>query len=118
MWAECKHENGMHCNSQKYVASELIDPESGQLVPWQEGQTGELVYTTFARQASAVIRSRSRDHMLVVGTCSPCGRTSSRMCCICRTDDMLIYEELKVFPNAIRVDISDVGGKRGSPLSR
>ena len=118
MWAECEHENGMHFNAQKYVAIELIDPESGQLVPWQEGQTGEMVYTTFARQASPVIRYRSRDHMLVVGTDCPCGRTSPRMRCIGRTDDMLIYKGMNVFPNAIRDEIIEVGGKRVQPLIR
>jgi len=32
----------------------------------------------------------------------PCGRTSPRIRCVGRTDDMLIYKAMNVFPSAIR----------------
>ncbi|MBS0413537.1 MAG: AMP-binding protein [Proteobacteria bacterium] len=102
MWSECEAEDGMHFNAQRYVAVELIDPETGEQKPWTEGATGELVYTAFARDATPVARYRSRDHALVTGTRCACGRTSPRIRCIGRTDDMLIYKGMNVFPAAIR----------------
>ena len=67
MWGECEAQDGMHFNAQRYVAIELIDPDSGQPLPWAEGATGEIVYTAFARDATPVVRYRSRDHALVIG---------------------------------------------------
>jgi len=102
MWGECELQDGMHFNAQRYVAVELIAPDSGEQLPWRDGATGELVYTTFARDATPVVRYRSRDHALVVGTRCACGRTSPRIRCIGRTDDMLIFKGMNVFPSAIR----------------
>jgi phenylacetate-CoA ligase/benzoylacetate-CoA ligase len=102
MWAECERHEGMHFNAQKYVAIELIDPDTGEVLPWQEGGTGEIVYTTFDREATPMFRYRSRDHALVVGVGCSCGRTSPRIRCIGRTDDMLIYKGMNVFPTALR----------------
>ena len=102
MWGECERHDGMHFCAQRSVAVELVDPESGDAVAWQEGATGELVYTTFARDATPVVRYRSRDHALVTGVGCACGRTSPRIRCIGRTDDMLIYKGMNVFPAAVR----------------
>lgn len=103
MWSECEAQSGMHFNAQKHVAIELIDPISGAQLPWEEGRTGEIVYTAFTREATPLVRYRSRDHARVMGAqpCS-CGRTSPRITCIGRTDDMLIYKGMNVFPTAVR----------------
>ncbi|MBU2407348.1 MAG: phenylacetate--CoA ligase family protein [Gammaproteobacteria bacterium] len=113
MWGECEAHSGMHFNAQKHVAVELVDPDSGARVPWREGATGELVYTALARDATPLVRYRSRDHALVTGAerCA-CGRTSPRIRCIGRTDDMLIYRGMNVFPTAIRdVLVKDSQGR-------
>lgn len=102
MWAECEEHGGMHFNAQKHVAIELIDPASGDRIPWREGATGEIVYTAFDRDATPLVRYRSRDHALVTGVDCACGRTSPRIRCIGRTDDMLIYKGMNVFPTALR----------------
>ncbi len=103
MWSECGRHEGMHFNAQKHVVIELIDPDSGAVLPWREGTSGELVYTALARDATPLVRYRSRDHALITGTepCA-CGRTSPRIRCVGRTDDMLIYKAMNVFPSAIR----------------
>jgi phenylacetate-coenzyme A ligase PaaK-like adenylate-forming protein len=103
MWSECEAEDGMHFNAQGHVAIELIDPMTGDQVPWQAGQSGEIVYSSLTREATPLVRYRSRDHAMVISayTCS-CGRTSPRITCIGRTDDMLIYKGMNVFPTAIR----------------
>lgn len=118
MWGECEQQDGMHFNAQRYVAVELIDPDSGQPVPWADGVTGELVYTAFARDATPVVRYRSRDHAQVVGVGCPCGRTSPRIRCIGRTDDMLIYKGMNVFPSAIRDFVMQRFAGRVEPLMR
>lgn len=102
MWAECEAQDGMHFNAQRHVAIELIDPENGDVVPWRDGATGEVVYTALAREATPLLRYRSRDHAVVTGMRCACGRTSPRIRCVGRTDDMLIYRGMNVFPTAIR----------------
>lgn len=118
MWAECDVQNGMHFNAQKHVAIELIDPASGDVLPWREGAIGEIVYTAFDREATPMVRYRSRDHALVVGVDCPCGRTSPRIRCIGRTDDMLIYKGMNVFPTAIRDLIALRFAGRVEPMLR
>ena len=118
MWSECEAEDGMHFNAQRYVAVELIQPDSGDPVPWQEGATGEAVYTTFAREAMPVVRYRSRDHVQVVAMRCACGRTSPRMRCIGRTDDMLIYKGMNLFPSALRDLVGTQFAGRAAPLLR
>jgi phenylacetate-CoA ligase/benzoylacetate-CoA ligase len=102
LWAECEAGGGMHFCGQRSVAVELIDPDSGAVLPWADGARGEAVYTTFAREATPVLRYRSADHLVVTATSCPCGRTSPRIRCVGRTDDMLIYKAMNVFPSAIR----------------
>jgi phenylacetate-CoA ligase/benzoylacetate-CoA ligase len=102
LWAECEAGDGMHFCGQRSVAVELIDPASGAVLPWADGVRGEAVYTTFAREATPVLRYRSADHLVVTSTTCPCGRTSPRIRCVGRTDDMLIYKAMNVFPSAIR----------------
>jgi phenylacetate-CoA ligase/benzoylacetate-CoA ligase len=118
MWGECEHGDGMHFNAQRHVAVELIDPDSGAVRPWADGAQGELIYTTFARDATPVVRYRSRDHALVTGTDCACGRTSPRIRVIGRTDDMLIYKGMNVFPAAIRDVIVERFADRVQPLVR
>lgn len=118
MWGECEAEDGMHFNAQRYVMLELIDPASGEALPWREGGTGEIVYTTFARDATPVVRYRSRDHAEVVAMRCACGRTSPRIRCIGRTDDMLIYKGMNVFPTAIRDLVVERFAGRIEPLLR
>ena len=50
----------------------------------------------------APLRYRSADHMVVTAMSCACGRTSPRVRCVGRTDGMLIYRAMNVFPSAIR----------------
>jgi phenylacetate-coenzyme A ligase PaaK-like adenylate-forming protein len=107
LWAECPEGGGMHFTGGRHVFVELVDPADGSSVPWEAGADGEAVYTPFTRQATPVVRFRSRDHLSVTATACPCGRTSPRIRCIGRTDDMLIYKAMNVFPSAIREVVLD-----------
>ena len=102
LWGECDDASGMHFCAQRHVAVELIDPVTGAHVPWREGAEGEPVYTTFDREATPTLRYRSADHVIVLGTSCRCGRTAPKIRCIGRTDDMLIYKGMNVYPSAIR----------------
>ena len=88
-------------------------------MPWAEGATGEIVYTAFTRDATPLVRYRSRDHALVLGVdrCA-CGRTSPRIRCIGRTDDMLIYKGMNVFPTAIRDLVTERFAGQVEPMLR
>ncbi|UHQ95061.1 phenylacetate--CoA ligase family protein [Haloterrigena alkaliphila] len=110
LWAECDQEDGMHYHGQGHVHVELIDPETGKVTPFEEGTEGELVYTPLQREATPLLRFRSGDVVRVTGTECPCGRTSPKIQCIGRTDDMLIYKGMNVFPSALRDVVSDVDG--------
>lgn len=102
MWAECDEEKGMHFTAQPHVMVELTDPETGKHLPWEPGVCGEPVYTTITREATPIIRYASHDFIRVEAVECSCGRTSPRMRCIGRVDDMLIYKAMNVFPSAIR----------------
>ena len=102
LWGECEAQAGMHFSGEGIVHVELIDPDTGRAVELKDGATGELVYTHLRREAAPLLRFRSRDHVRVwVSPCS-CGRTSLRVRCIGRTDDMLIVRGVNVFPSAVR----------------
>ena len=102
MWSECEEEKGMHFNAQPYVMVELTDPDTGKHLPWEPGVCGEPIYTTITREATPIVRYASHDYIRVEGMECRCGRTSPRMRCIGRVDDMLIYKAMNVFPSAIR----------------
>ncbi len=102
LWAECQAQCGMHFSGAGFVHAELIEPESGRALPFEEGATGELVYTHIRREAAPLIRFRSRDHVRVWTEPCRCGRHTVRVRCIGRTDDMLIVRGVNVFPSAIR----------------
>ena len=101
-WAECEAKGGMHETAQEFIYVELIDPDTGDVRPWQEGATGELVYTALDRECSPLVRFRTRDHAVVTGLGCGCGRTAPTIRVFGRTDDMLIVKGINVFPSAVR----------------
>jgi phenylacetate-CoA ligase len=106
LFGECEHQDGMHLGAHGFVHPELIDPDSGEALPLEDGATGELVLTHLQHRAAPLLRFRTRDHVLVkTGPC-PCGRTGPRIRCLGRTDDMLIVRGVNVFPAAVREVVS------------
>jgi len=96
---ECMEQNGLHLAEDHFIA-EIIDPSTGEALP--DGEWGELVITTVDREASPVVRYRTRDITRIVpGECA-CGRTHRRIDRLHgRTDDMLIIRGVNVFPSQI-----------------
>jgi phenylacetate-CoA ligase len=106
IFSECPDQSGMHYNAQEYVYNEIIDPESGEVLPIETGVSGELVYTSLERECVPLLRFRTRDRVTVLGTSCKCGRTSYKLRCVGRTDDMLIVLGVNVFPSAVRDIVS------------
>ncbi len=107
VWAEDDDGNGMHFMARGFVHVELIDPVSGDPIPWEDGAEGELVYTALQRDAMPLLRFRSRDHVVVNMKANPTGRTGPRIRCVGRTDDMLIVRGVNLFPSAIRAILKE-----------
>ena len=102
IWGECEQQDGMHFAARGFVHPELIDPQTTAPVALEDGATGELVLTHLRHRAAPLLRFRTRDHVRVAAGPCACGRTSPRIRCIGRTDDMLIVRGVNVFPSAVR----------------
>jgi phenylacetate-CoA ligase len=96
---ECQEKNGLHVWEDGYIA-EIINPDT--LEPVRDGERGELVLTILCREATPILRYRTRDLTgFIPGPC-PCGRTHHRLYRITgRSDDMLIINGVNVFPSQI-----------------
>jgi phenylacetate-CoA ligase len=102
LWGECEEQLGMHLGARGLVHVELIDPETGAALELRDGATGELVLTHLRHRAAPLLRFRTRDHVEVWTSTCRCGRTTPRVRCVGRTDDMLIVRGVNVFPSAVR----------------
>jgi len=96
---ECQCKSGLHIWEDGYIA-EIIDPDT--LEPVKEGETGELVLTILCREATPILRYRTRDLTAFYTEPCECGRTHRRLHRITgRSDDMLIINGVNVFPSQI-----------------
>lgn len=102
LFGECDARDGMHLHAGGFVHVELIDAESETAIPLGDGAAGELVLTHLRHRAAPLLRFRTRDHVQVKTSPCACGRTTPRIRCVGRTDDMLIVRGVNVFPSAIR----------------
>ncbi len=85
---------------------EVVDPETGAVLP--DGQLGELVLTSLTREASPVLRYRTRDlTRLLPGTARPMRRMER---VTGRTDDMLVVRGVNVFPSQLEEQVLRVPG--------
>ena len=95
-------QKGMHINEDNFIA-ETIDPKTGDPVPY--GEKGELVFTSFTKEAFPLIRYRTKDICILTEEKCECGRTFIRMTKpLGRSDDMLI-----VFPSQIETVLMNQG---------
>lgn len=80
-----------------YFYPEIINPDTGEVLP--DGEQGELVFTSLAKEAFPIIRYRTRDLTRLL---PPTSRSMRRMDKITgRSDDMLIIRGVNVFPTQI-----------------
>ncbi|MDG5814638.1 phenylacetate--CoA ligase [Chitinispirillales bacterium ANBcel5] len=103
---ECVYQDGMHVWEDSFLM-EIIDPLSMEVLG--EQQEGEIVFTTLRREATPLLRYRTRDLSYIHGGMCKCGRTHRRIARIKgRSDDMLIINGVNVFPSQIEEVIMGV----------
>jgi phenylacetate-CoA ligase len=96
---ECEAKRGMHVWEDAYIL-ETIDPSTQESL--RDGEPGELVFTTLRREATPLLRYRTRDLSMVYDDACGCGRTHRRIARIKgRSDDMLIVNGVNVYPSQI-----------------
>jgi phenylacetate-CoA ligase len=105
---DCVYHTGIHYWADYYIV-EILDPDTLKPVP--EGETGEMVVTTLKKEAAPLIRYRTRDlTKLVPGDC-PCGSILPRHDKILgRSDDMIIFRAVNIYPGQIDHVLSDLEG--------
>src|SRR5260370_37740989 len=96
----------MDCNGQEFIGVGKMEHESRGGLAAEQGVTGELVYTSLERECVPLLRFRTRDRVEITGTSCACGRTSLKLRCVGRTDDMLIVLGVNVFPSAVKDVVS------------
>jgi phenylacetate-CoA ligase len=111
----CPHSHAddeMHLINEDTILTEILDPQT--LKPVEPGQVGEIVVTTLDKEASPVVRWRTRDLVRLSKKpydC-PCGRRGlpriGRI--IGRSDDMLKVRGAMVFPSQIEDVIATTEG--------
>lgn len=105
---DCPARRGLHVNADHFLM-EVVDPESGEHVA--PGEEGELVFTSLTREATPVIRFRTRDLASYIEEECDCGRTLPRHGRIVgRSDDMLKVKGVIVFPTQIEEAVLKVDG--------
>ncbi len=105
---ECKFKNGLHVYSDVFYP-EIINPVTGGEV--NEGESGELVFTTFTKKGIPLLRYRTRDIVSISYEECKCGRTSPRISKIKgRTDDMIVVRGINVFPSQIEHVLMKIEG--------
>ena len=106
---DCPAHDGIHVWEDQYIL-EIIDPKTGE--PVDDGEEGELVFTSLTREALPMIRFRTADltHVISRDRCE-CGRTHIRLAPITgRRDDMLIVKGVNFFPKQIEQTLLGIPG--------
>jgi phenylacetate-CoA ligase len=76
---------------------EVVDPLTDEVLP--DGEKGELVFTSLSKQATPVVRYRTRDlTRLLPGTARPMRRMEK---VTGRSDDMIILRGVNLFPTQV-----------------
>ena len=103
---DCEFHKGLHvCEDHFYP--EILN--SATMKAQKPGETGELVFTTFTKEALPLIRYRTKDLTSIDYSKCECGRTSARISRFKgRVDDMLIIRGVNVFPSQVEAALIDV----------
>jgi phenylacetate-CoA ligase len=94
---ECvETKDGLHVWEDHFYP-EVVDPLTDEVLP--DGEKGELVFTSLTKQATPVVRYRTRDlTRLLPGTARPMRRMEK---VTGRSDDMIILRGVNLFPTQV-----------------
>lgn len=105
---ECLERDGIHLWDEGFIF-EVIDPKT--LQPLDPGQEGELVITSLKKEAYPIIRYRTRDLTSIIPGRCRCGDGGTRISRLRgRSDDMIIFHGVNVFPEVIERSLCKVQG--------
>lgn len=104
---ECDRHDGIHVWSDHYLV-EIVDPDT--LEPLPDGETGEVVLTTFRKEATPLLRYRTRDvSRIIPGPCA-CGSPHPRIARLTgRTDDALKVRGVLLLPAQVDLVLGEFG---------
>jgi phenylacetate-CoA ligase len=96
---DCPRHEGIHYWADNYIL-EILDPDTLEPVPL--GQIGEMVLTTLCKEAAPLIRYRTRDLTRLIDHPCACGNVLPMHDRILgRSDDMIIYRAVNIYPGQI-----------------
>jgi phenylacetate-CoA ligase len=105
---DCIYHEGIHYWADYYIL-ELLNPET--LEPVSPGETGEMVVTTLRKEASPLVRYRTRDLTKLIPKRCSCGSIlpmHDRL--LGRSDDMFIIRAVNIYPGQIDHILSNTKG--------
>lgn len=96
---DCIHHKGLHVY-EDYFYPEVLNP--ADQTACADGETGELVFTTLAKEGMPLLRYRTKDLTSIQHDTCECGRTLPRIQKFTgRTDDMKVIRGVNVFPTQV-----------------
>lgn len=105
---DCIHHKGLHVN-EDYFYPEILNP--ADQTACADGETGELVFTTLAKEGMPLLRYRTKDLTSIERDPCECGRTLPRIQKFTgRTDDMKVIRGVNVFPTQVETALLSMGG--------
>ncbi len=103
---DCPRHEGIHYWADYYIL-EILDPETLKPVP--AGEVGEMVVTTLCKEAAPLIRYRTRDLTRLIDRPCSCGNVLPMHDRILgRSDDMIIFRAVNIYPGQIDEVLSTV----------
>ncbi len=103
---DCPRHEGIHYWADYYIL-EMVDPET--LEPVGPGEIGEMVVTTLCKEAAPLIRYRTRDLSRLIDNPCSCGSILPMHDRILgRSDDMLIFRAVNIYPGQIDEVLSTI----------
>lgn len=116
---DCSRHEGIHYWADRYIL-EVLNPDT--LLPVQDGEIGEMVITTLCKEATPLIRYRTRDLTRKISTPCSCGNIFPMHDKIMgRSDDMIKLKGVNVYPGQVDEVLSaipEVGSEYQLHLSR
>lgn len=104
---DCIHHRGLHVY-EDYFYPEILNPADQSACA--DGETGELVFTTLAKEGMPLIRYRTKDLTSIEHSVCECGRTLPRIQKFTgRTDDMKVIRGVNVFPTQVETALLSMG---------
>ena len=105
---DCRQHKGLHINHD-FFYPEILEPITHE--PMDDGELGELVFTTLEKEGMPLLRYRTKDLTSIDYSTCECGRTLPRISKFKgRTDDMKVIRGVNVFPTQVETVLLSMGG--------